>query len=118
VPVLYQQGKNCIPSVRKKAKTNALNWRGQIREVVMDQRDTCGSGIKEEDPEGTSTLIVQSTVMIAHLEDGRAIPIISGGMVDIAIHELGARLVEIEELDSSEESITQLSATLTHTNER
>lgn len=62
-------------------------------------------------------MTVQSTITIAHLKDGRAIPIISGGMVDIAIHELGARLIEIEELDASEGPIAQLSTTLTHVNE-
>jgi hypothetical protein len=71
----------------------------------MDQQDTCSSGIQEEYAGETSPLMVQSTVMIIHLEDGRSIPIKFGGMVDIAIHELGARIVEIEELDTNEDPI-------------
>jgi len=68
----------------------------------MDQQDICSSGIQEEYAEGTSASIVESTVVIIHLEDGRPIPIESGGMVDIAIHELGARIVKTEELDTNE----------------
>lgn len=74
----------------------------------MNQRDTCASEIQihEELEEGSSAMMVQSPIVIIHLEDGQAVSIKPGGMVDIAIHELGARVIEVEVLDTDETPIT------------
>jgi hypothetical protein len=74
----------------------------------MNQRDTCASEIQihEELEEGSSAMMVQSPIVIIHLEDGQAVSIKPGGMVDIAIHELGARVIEVKVLDTDETPIT------------
>jgi hypothetical protein len=74
----------------------------------MNQRDTCTSElqIQEEFEEGTSAMVTQSPIAIIHLENGQAVSIKPGGMVDIAIHELGARVIEVEVLDTDETPIT------------
>jgi hypothetical protein len=72
----------------------------------MNQRDICAPEIKERLEEGSSAMLVPSPIIIIHLEDGQAVSIKPGGMVDIAIHELGARVIEVEVLDTDETSIT------------
>ncbi len=74
----------------------------------MKQQDTCASEIQihEELEEGSSAMMVQSPIVIIHLEDGQAVSIKPGGMVDIAIHELGARVIEVKVLDTDETPIT------------
>ncbi len=51
-------------------------------------------------------MLVPSPIVIIHLEDGQAVSIKPGGMVDIAIHELGARVIEVEVLGTDETPIT------------
>jgi len=74
----------------------------------MNQRDTCASEIQihEELKEGSSAMLVPSPIVIIHFEDGQAVSIKPGGMVDIAIHELGARVIEVKVLDTDETPIT------------
>ncbi len=72
----------------------------------MNQRDICAPEIKEKLEEGSSAKLVPSPIVIIHLEDGQAVSIKPGGMVDIAIHELGARVIEVEVLDTDETPIT------------
>ncbi len=72
----------------------------------MNQRDICAPEIKEKLEEGSSAMLVPSPIVIIHLEDGQAVSIKPGGMVDIAIHELGARVIEVEVLDTDETPIT------------
>ena len=74
----------------------------------MKQRDTCASEIQIHEglEEGSSAMMVQSPIVIIHLEDGQAVSIKPGGMVDIAIHELGARVIEVKVLDTDETPIT------------
>ena len=72
----------------------------------MNQRDICAPEIKEKLDEGFSAMLVPSPIVIIHLEDGQAVSIKPGGMIDIAIHELGARVIEVEVLDTDETPIT------------
>ena len=72
----------------------------------MNQQDICAPEIKEKLEEGSSAMLVPSPIVIIHLEDGQAVSIKPGGMVDIAIHELGARVIEVKVLDTDETPIT------------
>jgi hypothetical protein len=72
----------------------------------MNQQDTFAPEIQEKIDEGSSAMLVPSPIVIIHLEDGQAVSIKPGGMVDIAIHELGARVIEVEVLDTDETPIT------------
>ena len=73
---------------------------------MTNQWDICAPEILEELDEGSSAMVMQSPIVIIHLEDGQAVSIKPGGMVDIAIHELGARLIEVEVLNPDETPIT------------
>lgn len=73
---------------------------------MTNQWDICAPEILEELDEGSSAMVMQSPIVIIHLEDGQAVSIKPGGMVDIAIHELGARVIEVEVLDTDETPIT------------
>lgn len=41
-------------------------------------------------------------IKVIHLEDGRRAPIEAGGMVDLALHEFGAKVVEVKIIDAQE----------------
>ncbi|MCK5643995.1 MAG: hypothetical protein KAJ19_24570 [Gammaproteobacteria bacterium] len=73
---------------------------------MTNQWDLCAPEILDELDEGSSAMVMQSPIVIIHLEDGQAVSIKPGGMVDIAIHELGARLIEVEVLNPDETPIT------------
>jgi hypothetical protein len=47
-----------------------------------------------------------TVIKVLHLEDGRYVPIWLNGMVDIAVRELGARLVEVERLKVEDTPVT------------
>ncbi|TET85691.1 MAG: hypothetical protein E3J37_01330 [Anaerolineales bacterium] len=48
------------------------------------------------------------TVEDLHLaaENGQFVPITPGGMVDVAVHELGAKIVKVELLEEEEVEVT------------
>lgn len=43
-------------------------------------------------------------IKVVHLDDGRHAPVEVGGMVDLALEEFGAKVVEVKIIDSQEHS--------------
>ncbi|HEY43045.1 MAG TPA: hypothetical protein G4O11_03585 [Anaerolineae bacterium] len=45
-------------------------------------------------------------IKVHHLEEGRHVPIKMGGMVDVAVRELGAKIVKVEIIEPEEATDT------------
>jgi hypothetical protein len=45
---------------------------------------------------------VPQVIKVLHLEDGRPVPVQPGGLVDVAVHELDAQIVEVALIESDD----------------
>jgi hypothetical protein len=68
--------------------------------MIIKQRNPT---LEIESPErrevSPQTLDSVVTIEVIYLEDGRCAPVKPGGMVDVALRELGARVVEVKVVD-------------------
>jgi len=64
-----------------------INW-NTLSEIEVDQ-DKCAP----------LALDVPVSIKVQHLEDSRYVEIEPGGMVDLAVNELGARIIKVEVID-------------------
>ncbi len=65
-----------------------INW-NTLSEIEVDQ-----------DKPAPLALDTPVSIKVQHLEDNRYVEIEPGGMVDLALNELGARIIKVEVIDS------------------
>jgi hypothetical protein len=71
-----------------------------MKNIIMLEKE------KVEAVENSSSEADELTIIkVLHLEDGRYVPIRLNGMVDIAVRELGANLVEVERVEMEDTPI-------------
>jgi hypothetical protein len=65
-----------------------INW-NTLSEITVDQ-----------DKRAPLALDAPVSIKVQHLEDSRYVEIEPGGMVDLAVNELGARIIKVEVIGS------------------
>ncbi len=65
-----------------------INW-NSLMEIKVDQ-----------DKLAPLALDAPVSIKVQHLEDSRYVEIEPGGMVDLAVNDLGARIIKVELIDS------------------
>jgi hypothetical protein len=82
-----------------------------MKEVEMGFTDMVreGSLLQEEETQDTRDDLplvddAPLVIKVRHLEEERHITIMPGGMVDVAVRELGAKIVKVEVIESEEAS--------------
>jgi len=90
---LYRERKEWLASTGYRIEIEVEEM-GFIR---MGKQGPCFQGLQTLD-----------TVEDLHLtaENGQCVPITPGGMVDVAVHELGAKIVKVELLEEEELEVT------------
>ena len=76
--------------------------------LVMVKRESLLHEVETQDHSEDLPLADDAPMVIKvhHLEEGRHVPIRRGGMVDVAIRELGAKIVKVEIIEPEEATDT------------
>jgi hypothetical protein len=100
VKILYGERKGDLPIYCFRMNEEEMSL------FVMAKRETLLQEVETQDHSGDLPLADETPVVIKvhHLEEGRHVPIQIGGMVDVAIRELGAKVVKVEIIQSEEGS--------------